>query len=85
VAWINSQDGGLYGQNIGIDGSMGPGVGVEENVVEDEEIVTLVRIININGQTMTCKDVNELTPGIYILQGTNKDGMMVNKKVVLTK
>lgn len=85
VAWINSQDGGLYGQNIGIDGAMGPGANVEENVVEDEEIVTLVRIINVNGQTMTCKDENELTPGIYILQGTNKDGKMVNKKTVIVR
>ena len=85
VAWINSQDGGLYGQNIGIDGTMGHGANVEQNVVEDEEIVTLVRIINVNGQTMTCKDENELTPGIYILQGTNKDGKMVNKKTIIIR
>jgi len=86
IAWANEDDNSnVYAQNFGIDGTMGHGVNVEENVVEDEEIVTLVRIININGQTMTCKNVNELTPGIYILQGTNKDGKMVNKKIVLTK
>ena len=85
VVWSNNDNGNLYGQNFGVDGSMGHGVGVEENVVEDEEIVTLVRIINVNGQTMTCKDENELTPGIYILQGTNKDGMMVNKKTIIIR
>lgn len=57
--------------------------GIEENI--DEEIVTLIRIINANGQTQQCKDLNELTPGLYILQGTNKDGQMVNKKIIVNK
>jgi len=57
--------------------------GIEENI--DEEIVTLVRIINVNGQTLSCKDLNELGSGLYILQGTNKDGQMVNKRIVVNK
>ena len=83
--WGDHHTGILYGQNIGVSGVMGQGADVNENVVEDEEIVTIVRIINLNGQTLLCKDVNELTPGIYILQGMNKDGKMVNKKTVVTK
>lgn len=86
IVWANDEDNGnVYAQNFGVSGVMGQGADVNENVVEDEEIVTIVRIINLNGQTLLCKDVNELTPGIYILQGTNKDGKMVNKKIVLTK
>ena len=57
--------------------------GISENT--DEEIVNLVRIINAKGQTLSCKDVNELSSGLYILQGTTKDGKMVSKKIVVRK
>lgn len=57
--------------------------GIDEN--ESDEIVTLVRVINAKGQTLSCKDVNELSPGLYILQGTTKDGKMVSKKTVVRK
>lgn len=57
--------------------------GIDEN--ESDEIVTLVRIINAKGQTLQCKDLNELNSGLYILQGTTKDGKMVSKKVVVKK
>ena len=57
--------------------------GIDEN--ESDEIVTLVRVINAKGQTLSCKDVNELNSGLYILQGTTKDGKMVCKKIVVRK
>ena len=57
--------------------------GIDEN--ESNEIVTLVRVINAKGQTLSCKDVNELNSGLYILQGTTKDGKMVSKKIVVRK
>lgn len=84
IVWANNDNGGLYGQNFGVSGAMGQGADVEETLVDDE-IVNLVRIINVNGQIMTCKDVNELTPGLYILQGTNKDGQMVNKRTIVVR
>lgn len=86
IAWAYLDKNIIYAQNFGVDGLMGHGVGVEENaVVVDDEIVEIVRIINLNGQTLQSKDVNDLTPGIYILQGTNKDGKLVNRKVVVNK
>lgn len=57
--------------------------GIDEN--ESQEIVTLVRIINAKGQTLQSKDLNELNSGLYILQGTTKEGKMVSKKVVVKK
>ena len=57
--------------------------GIDEN--ESDEIVTLVRVINAKGQTLPCKDLNELNSGLYILQGTTKDGKMVSKKIVVKK
>jgi hypothetical protein len=84
--WGDHHTGILYGQNLGVDGSMGQGVGIEENsAIVDEEIVTLERIINVNGQTLSHNDVNKLSSGLYILQGTNKDGQMVSKKIVVVK
>ncbi len=57
--------------------------GIPENT--NDEIVTLVRVINAKGQTLSCKDVNELSSGLYILQGTTIDGKMVSKKIVVRK
>ena len=51
----------------------------------NDEIVNLVRVINAKGQTLSCKDVNELSSGLYILQGTTKDGKMVSKKIVVKR
>lgn len=82
--WGNHHTGMLYGQNIGVDGSMGQGLDVEE-IFEDEEIVTIVKIFNVNGQVMQCNDLNELNTGVYIIQGTTESGKMVNKKTVVVK
>jgi hypothetical protein len=82
--WGNHHTGMLYGQNIGVDGSMGQGLDVEE-IFEDEEIITIVKIYNVNGQLMQSTNLNELNTGVYIIQGETESGKIVNKKIVLTK
>ena len=57
--------------------------GIEENL--DDEIVTIVKIFNANGQSLQVKDLNELNTGLYILQGLTKDGKIVSKKMVVNK
>lgn len=57
--------------------------GIEENL--DDEIVTIMRIFNANGQSLQVKDLNELNTGLYILQGLTKDGKIVSKKMVVNK
>lgn len=57
--------------------------GIEENM--NDEIVTIVTIYNANGQSLKAKDLNELSTGLYILQGLTKDGRTVNRKVVVNK
>lgn len=84
VAWVNSEDGGLYGQNIGWNGTMGQNADVEE-IYEDGEIVNIERIFNVNGQVMQCRNLNELNIGVYIIQGTTESGKTINKKIVVTK
>lgn len=51
----------------------------------DEEIVTILRIYNANGQAVANKNLEELNSGIYILQGLTKDRQMTSKKVVINK
>ncbi|MBO7074094.1 MAG: T9SS type A sorting domain-containing protein [Bacteroidales bacterium] len=85
IVWANDEDNGnVYAQNFGVDGSMGQGLDVEE-IFEDEEIITIVKIFNVNGQVMQCNDLNELNTGVYIIQGTTESGKMVNKKIVVVK
>jgi LEA14-like dessication related protein len=57
--------------------------GIEENL--DDEIVTIMKIFNANGQSLQVKDLKELNTGLYILQGLTKDGRTVSKKVVVNK
>ena len=57
--------------------------GIEENL--NDEIVTIMKIFNANGQSLQVKDLNELNTGLYILQGLTKDGKIVSKKVVVNK
>ena len=82
--WGNHHTGMLYGQNIGVDGSMGQGLDVEE-IFEDGEIVNIERIFNVNGQLMQSTNLNELNTGVYIIQGTTESGKIVNKKTVIVK
>lgn len=185
VAWVNAETGGLYGQNIGVDGSMGPqtpptppepcyapnnfdgryvyedgtmgvlllweapeeiplqyalyrrdlsnnesemfilapditeffdevGIGdyqywltaihedcesepaltpngeqslyfevtaVDENAVD--EIVTVTRIYTLNGQQLRNISLEDLSKGIYIIQGITANGKLVNRKMVV--
>ena len=57
--------------------------GLQENPVD--EIVAIVRIYNANGQCLNAKTMDELSTGIYILQGLTKDGKLVSKKIVVEK
>jgi len=86
IAWANDDDNSnVYAQNFGVDGIIGPTVGIEEIFEDEEEIVNVVSIFNVNGQVMQCNDLNELNTGVYIIQGTTESGKIVNKKIVLTK
>ena len=55
--------------------------GIEENL--DDEIVTIVKIFNANGQSLQVKDLNELNTGLYILQGLTQSGKLVTRKLVI--
>ena len=57
--------------------------GIDENT--DDEIVSIMNIYNANGQRLQVKDQNELSTGLYILQGLTQDGRLVNKKLVVNK
>jgi len=57
--------------------------GIPENT--NDEIVNVMRIFNANGQTLTCKSLDNLSAGIYILQGLTEDGRMVSRKVMVNK
>lgn len=57
--------------------------GIGENV--DNEIITILKMYNANGQTIANKDLEELPTGLYILQGLTKDGQIISKKVVVKK
>ena len=57
--------------------------GIEED--SNEEIVTVTRIYTMNGQCLKHTNVNELSSGVYILQGMTKDGQMASRKVVVNK
>ena len=49
----------------------------------EDEIVTLVNIYNMQGQSLGIKDLNELNSGVYILQGQTRNGNLVIKKMVI--
>ena len=55
--------------------------GIEENL--DDEIVTIMKIFNANGQSLQVKDLNELNTGLYILQGMTQSGKLVTRKLVI--
>ena len=82
IVWANNDDGNIYGQNIGWNGTMGQNADVEE-IYEDGEIINIERIFNVNGQLMQSTNLNELNTGVYIIQGTTESGKMVNKKTVV--
>ncbi len=57
--------------------------GIGENT--SDEIITLVNIYNMQGQMMKTINPDELSTGVYILQGLTEDGRMVSRKVVVGK
>jgi hypothetical protein len=56
---------------------------LEENT--DGEIVTLQRIFTMSGQSLRHCNTDELSNGLYILQGLTQDGKLVSRKVVVNK
>lgn len=55
--------------------------GLEESA--DDEIVTVLRIYNANGQAISNKKFEELNTGIYILQGLTEYGRWASKKIAV--
>jgi len=51
----------------------------------DEEIVTITNIYNAKGQAIANKSIEELSNGLYILQGLTKDGQIISKKIVVRR
>lgn len=87
VAWVNSTNGGLYAQNILSDGTMGAPIPDDTGIEEwtHDAVVNIIQVFNILGQPLNVTDLNELSTGIYILQGLTEDGRLVNKKVLINK
>lgn len=50
---------------------------------DDEAIVTLLKVYNMNGQQIRINNTDELSPGVYILQGLTPSGKLVSRKVVM--
>ena len=55
--------------------------GIEEAV--NDEMVTVVRIFTMRGQCLKHSNINELSNGIYLIQGLTEDGQMVTRKMVI--
>ena len=53
---------------------------VSEN--SNEAIVTLLKAFNMSGQLIKTNSIEELQPGMYILQGLTQDGRLVNQKII---
>ena len=49
----------------------------------EDEIVTVVNVYNMQGQSLGIKDLNELNTGVYILQGLTRNGNLVTRKVAV--
>ena len=49
----------------------------------NEEIVTVTKVYTINGQLIRNTNLEELSHGIYIIQGLSSDGKLVTRKMVV--
>ena len=88
AAWVNCVDGGLYAQNILPDGTMGIPVPVDSTGIAERTndiVVNVINVFNMLGQIVKATNLNELTPGIYILQGLTEEGRLVNQKVLINR
>jgi len=56
---------------------------VEEN--SNEEIVTLLKVYTMSGQLIRNANLQELSTGVYIMQGLTQDGRLVSNKVMVTR
>ena len=88
VVWINSQDGGLYGQNIGEEGEMGeitlpdpPNTSTSE--CTNDEILTVLHIYTTHGQQLRHTNLKALSRGVYIIQGLTSEGKLVSQKLLV--
>ena len=57
--------------------------GLEEN--SNDVIVNVLNVFNMKGQRITVNDMDELSTGVYILQGLTEDGRLVSRKVMVNK
>lgn len=57
--------------------------GIKENL--NEAIITVLNIYNMQGQHIKAKNIDNLSNGIYILQGLTETGQMVSHKVIIDK
>ena len=57
--------------------------GLEEN--SNDVIVNVLNVFNMKGQHITVNDMDELSTGVYILQGLTEDGRWVSQKVIIDK
>ena len=55
--------------------------GVLENT--DEGIVTVTKVYTLSGQLIRNANLEELSRGVYIVQGLTKDGKLINKKMLV--
>ena len=51
--------------------------------IEYSEIVDIIAIYNINGQLLNHKNIENLSNGMYIVQGTTANGKIITKKIVM--
>lgn len=54
---------------------------IDEN--DTEEIVTLLKVYTLNGQLLRTTNLEELSHGVYILQGVTTSGQLVNRKMMV--
>lgn len=57
--------------------------GVPENT--DEKIVTVTKVYTLSGQMILNANLEELSQGVYIIQGLTKDGKLINRKTFINK
>ena len=55
--------------------------GIEEET--DDDMVTIERIFTMNGQCLKHNNVDELSDGVYFLQGLTQNGNLITKKIVV--
>ncbi|MBP5574105.1 MAG: hypothetical protein J6X40_08090 [Bacteroidales bacterium] len=54
---------------------------VQENL--QEEIVTVTKVFTMNGQWIRHAKLEELSHGVYVVQGWSSDGKLITKKIVI--